>query len=100
MSGNPTNSRAKLKRDDADVVEAWHPLAAHCADVAAVAEALLTHRRRREVIHAFFGTRLHGSGFVATDRVTREANHASIKMRLPKTFVRNPLIRVTQRRAM
>jgi CRISPR-associated endonuclease/helicase Cas3 len=45
-----TDFWGKLRKDeDTDVVVAWHPLADHCADVAACAEALLTRTllRRR-----------------------------------------------------
>lgn len=49
MRGRPTTFWGKLEQDDASAVTAWHPLAAHCADVAACAEALLEHTllRRR-----------------------------------------------------
>lgn len=40
MRGFPTTYWAKLERVDGEVV-AWHPLIDHCADVGAVAEALL-----------------------------------------------------------
>ncbi len=42
MDGKPTTFWGKLRRDDdgGDVLE-WHPLADHCADVAAVAEVLV-----------------------------------------------------------
>lgn len=40
MRGTPEDFWAKLETEDGEVV-AWHPLLAHCADVAAVAEALL-----------------------------------------------------------
>lgn len=43
MRGKPTTFWGKLEQDDAGVVTGWHPLAAHCADVAACAEALLEH---------------------------------------------------------
>lgn len=42
MRGKPTNFWGKLQRDASDQVTAWHPLVAHCADVAAVAEVLLS----------------------------------------------------------
>jgi CRISPR-associated endonuclease/helicase Cas3 len=42
MLGFPSDFWAKLQRDASGGVVAWHPLAAHCADVASVAEALLT----------------------------------------------------------
>lgn len=41
MQGVPHSFWGKLEMDG-DVVRAWHPLAHHCADVAACAEALLT----------------------------------------------------------
>ena len=41
MKGKPTTFWGKLERSEADEVIAWHPLLAHCADVAACAEALL-----------------------------------------------------------
>lgn len=63
MLGRPTTFWGKLKRDDAGEVERWHPLVAHCADVAAVAEALLT----RTVL----GTRLaHIAGQAPFDATT------------------------------
>lgn len=40
MIGEPTDFWGKLQTDDGRVV-AWHPLEAHCADVAACCEALL-----------------------------------------------------------
>lgn len=43
MRGEPTNFWAKLRHDaDTRSVIEWHPLADHCADVAAVTEALLS----------------------------------------------------------
>ncbi|MEZ4437042.1 MAG: CRISPR-associated helicase Cas3' [bacterium] len=41
MYGQPSTFWGKLKRDEHDVVVAWHPLIDHCADVAACCEALL-----------------------------------------------------------
>jgi len=41
MKGTPTDFWGKLEKDEAGTVVAWHPLFAHCADVAAVAERLL-----------------------------------------------------------
>jgi HD domain len=38
--GVPRGFWGKLRRDSEDFLE-WHPLADHCADVAAVCEALL-----------------------------------------------------------
>ena len=48
MKGPPTDFWGKLKNEDDGVVD-WHPLIDHCADVAAVCEALLdaTLLRRR-----------------------------------------------------
>ncbi len=44
MIGEPTGFWGKLRRaEDDGPVLAWHPLEHHCADVAAVAEALLKH---------------------------------------------------------
>lgn len=49
MKGQPTDFWGKLQQDGEGRVLAWHPLADHCADVAAVCEALLEHTllRRR-----------------------------------------------------
>jgi len=49
VKGAPTTFWGKLERNEAQQVVAWHPLVAHCADVAACAEALLTRTvlRRR-----------------------------------------------------
>ncbi|MEL7059198.1 MAG: CRISPR-associated helicase Cas3' [Acidobacteriota bacterium] len=49
MKGPPTGYWAKLEVNEQREVVAWHPLVDHCADVAAVAEALLqrTLLRRR-----------------------------------------------------
>lgn len=41
MLGTPNGFWGKLERDASGQVWAWHPLADHCADVAAVAEAIL-----------------------------------------------------------
>lgn len=41
MRGRPTTFWGKLERDEEGNVVAWHPLIAHCADVAACTEALL-----------------------------------------------------------
>ena len=41
MRGAPDDFWGKLKKDDSGAVTSWHPLAYHCADVAAVAWALL-----------------------------------------------------------
>jgi CRISPR-associated endonuclease/helicase Cas3 len=41
MQGEPNDFWGKLDRNDAGRVVAWHPLEAHCADVAACCEALL-----------------------------------------------------------
>lgn len=42
MKGEPTGFWGKLERDENNRVRSWHPLADHCADVAACTEALLT----------------------------------------------------------
>lgn len=42
MLGRPTTFWGKLSHEAEGEVAAWHPLVAHCADVAAVCEALLT----------------------------------------------------------
>ncbi len=49
MKGEPTGFWGKLEQVESGEVLAWHPLLAHCADVAAVTEALLQHTlvRRR-----------------------------------------------------
>jgi CRISPR-associated endonuclease/helicase Cas3 len=49
MKGRPSTFWGKLEQDDAKLVTGWHPLPAHCADVAACTEALLqqTLLRRR-----------------------------------------------------
>jgi CRISPR-associated endonuclease/helicase Cas3 len=49
VKGAPTTFWGKLERDKTEVVTEWHPLLAHCADVAACADALLrqTLLRRR-----------------------------------------------------
>lgn len=41
MKGTPTSFWAKLEKDDDGHVLSWHPFVDHCADVAAVFEALL-----------------------------------------------------------
>jgi len=43
LRGEPTGFWGKLERGEDGRVVAWHPLEAHCADVAAVAECLLRH---------------------------------------------------------
>lgn len=49
MDGTPTGFWGKLRQHEDGTVVAWHPLADHCADVAATCEALLerTLLRRR-----------------------------------------------------
>lgn len=47
MEGAPTHFWGKLETRD-DVIVAWHPLAHHCADVAACTEALLTQSLLRK----------------------------------------------------
>ena len=44
MQGVPSTFWGKLKQDPSGKVTEWHPLIDHCADVAAVAEALLAVR--------------------------------------------------------
>jgi CRISPR-associated endonuclease/helicase Cas3 len=54
MRGQPATYWGKLRRDDSLNVVAWHPLIAHCADVAAVTRALFAHsilRDRLELLH-------------------------------------------------
>lgn len=41
MQGRPTHFWGKLRQTEDGLVAAWHPLVAHCADVAACCEALL-----------------------------------------------------------
>ncbi len=41
MEGQPEGFWGKLKQDETGRILAWHPLVAHCADVAATTEALL-----------------------------------------------------------
>jgi CRISPR-associated endonuclease/helicase Cas3 len=41
VKGAPTSFWAKLDKDEHGVVRSWHPLVDHCADVAAVFQALL-----------------------------------------------------------
>lgn len=43
MRGEPRGAWGKLKRDETGVVETWHPLIDHCADVAACCGVLLKH---------------------------------------------------------
>lgn len=63
MLGSPTTFWGKLEQDDDRQVIEWHPLVAHCADVAAVCEALLTR--------TLLGPRLaHLAGHAALDDVT------------------------------
>ncbi|HEY6464144.1 MAG TPA: CRISPR-associated endonuclease Cas3'', partial [Polyangiaceae bacterium] len=53
MKGAPKGFWGKLAKDDDGRVLEWHPLAAHCADVAACAEAILERtllRRRLAVL--------------------------------------------------
>ncbi len=42
MRGSPRGYWGKLEQSDDGTVKAWHPLADHCADVAACCEALVT----------------------------------------------------------
>ena len=55
MEGAPTDFWGKLDRVEEGPVRAWHPLAAHCADVAAVAEALLERSLIRRRLAALAG---------------------------------------------
>lgn len=55
MKGRPTTFWGKLEQDAADVVTGWHPLLAHCADVAACAEALLERTLLRRRLAALAG---------------------------------------------
>lgn len=55
MKGKPTTFWGKLERDASGVVTAWHPLLAHCADVAACAEALLEQTLLRRRLAALAG---------------------------------------------
>ena len=55
MKGIPTTFWGKLERDDAGAVTGWHPLLAHCADVAACAEAILEHTLIRRRLAALGG---------------------------------------------
>ena len=48
MQGRPTTFWGKLERNEAGEVVAWHPLLAHCADVAACCEALLERTLLRQ----------------------------------------------------
>jgi len=43
MKGIPKNFWAKIRTDEASKAVSWQPLEAHCADVAAVTEALFKH---------------------------------------------------------
>jgi CRISPR-associated endonuclease/helicase Cas3 len=55
MQGQPSGFWGKLDKDETGTVTQWHPLAAHCADVAACLEALLERtllRRRLAVLAA------------------------------------------------
>ncbi|MEE8524022.1 MAG: HD domain-containing protein [Thermoanaerobaculia bacterium] len=68
MKGQPTDFWGKLKQDDDRRVLEWHPLADHCADVAAVCEALLerTLLRRR----SSGSDSIHGRRGKALDRAS------------------------------
>ena len=48
MRGAPASFWGKLSQDDSGAVTAWHPLAYHCADVAAVTLALLERTLLRD----------------------------------------------------
>ena len=55
MDGRPTGFWGKLRKDDDQRVVAWHPLAAHCADVAACAFALIERTLLRRRLAALAG---------------------------------------------
>lgn len=55
MRGRPTTFWGKLEQDASKVVITWHPLLAHCADVAACAEALLEQTLLRQRLAALAG---------------------------------------------
>src|SRR5439155_1615515 len=63
LRGEPTTFWGKLRRptDDTSLLE-WHPLADHCADVAAVVEALLRLPVWRERLSRLAGKRLTDVG--------------------------------------
>jgi CRISPR-associated endonuclease/helicase Cas3 len=63
MKGAPTTFWGKLEKDDEGRVVAWHPLLAHCADVAACAEALL----RRTLLRRRFATLAHAEDLTDAD---------------------------------
>ena len=48
MKGEPTGFWGKLEQVESGEVLAWHPLLAHCADVAAVTEAQIGRASCRE----------------------------------------------------
>lgn len=58
MKGKPTGYWGKLKRDDeTGEVQCWHPLDAHCADVAAVTNVLLSESILRDRLQQLHGER-------------------------------------------
>lgn len=68
-----TRPWAKLARDEAGKLTAWHPLTAHSADVAAMLEALLTH----SILGARLG-RLLGQDALHPAQVARLAFFAAL----------------------
>ncbi len=66
MQGQPTRAWGKLDRPEPEAaVVAWHPLVDHCADVAAVAEALLAHPLFRRRLERLAGQPLDHPGMTA-----------------------------------
>jgi CRISPR-associated endonuclease/helicase Cas3 len=66
VKGHPTGFWAKLEKSTDGQITAWHPLKAHCADVAAVMEALLTQ--------SLLGSRLArllGAAYLTSTQVQR-----------------------------
>lgn len=105
MRGQPTTFWGKLRRDDGGEVTEWHPLVDHCADVAAVAEALLglpiwrarlghlvglpdvdpVTRARLSVIAALHDLGKFNLGFQAKGRPDLGAPQATWSRRLPRS---------------
>ena len=66
MQGQPTRAWGKLDRPEPEAaVVAWHPLVDHCADVAAVTEALLAHPLFRRRLERLAGQPLDHPGLTA-----------------------------------
>lgn len=63
MQGRPTTFWGKLEQDEDKNVLGWHPVEAHCADVAACAEALL----QRTILRRRFATLAGDSELTETD---------------------------------